>query len=260
MTEALRMRRNRVRTMFLMVMLACVAPVLDAIDHARQESRIDNAVARFGVTGQGVLIAILDRGIDWQNDDFRNDDGTTRIQYIFDLTDDTGANVPGNPYKIGTIYTRDQIDRALRGEVTLATRDAVGHGTTTAGLAAGNGRNSTDRKYRGVAPNASLLVVNITSDGVPAHDDQPAETAYYQSDRIPMAMDFVRDKARELGLPCVMLLNLGSIGGPTDGTSQLSRKIDEIVGPNKPGLIFVTGAGDDGGGANHAGGVIQPSM
>ena len=48
-------------------------------------------------------------------------------------------------------------------------------------------------------------------------------------------------------MPVVMLLNLGSIGGPTDGTSALSRKIDDTVGPDHPGVVFVTGTGDDGG-------------
>jgi hypothetical protein len=47
------------------------------------------------------------------------------------------------------------------------------------------------------------------------------------SDR-SVALDFVRDKAHELGLPAVMLLNLGSQGGPTDGTSDLARKIEFV--------------------------------
>ena len=53
-----------------------------------------------------------------------------------------------------------------------------------------------------------------------------------------------------------MLLNLGSQGGPTDGTSDLARKIDATVGPGIPGLVFVTGAGDEGGVANRAGGNV----
>ena len=229
---------------------------LNAIDKVRLETGVDAAIAKYGITGRNVVVGILDRGIDWLNNDFRNGDGTTRVAYIFDLTDDTGAHATGNSYGVGTIYTRAQINQALTSGVALPTRDAVGHGTTTTGLAAGNGRNSLGGKYRGIAPNATIISVKIVSDGAPAHDDQPAESAYFQSDRILVAIDFVRDKAAELGMPAVMLLNLGSQGGPTDGSSSLARKIDATVGSGIPGLVFVTGTGDDGNMPNRAGGTV----
>ena len=197
-------------------------------------------------------LLFLDRGIDWQSDDFRNDDGSTRIAYIFDLTDDTGANWQNNSYGMGTIYSRAQIDSALNNLRPLSFRDAVGHGTTTSGIILGNGRNSADRKWRGVAPNATIICIKIVTEGVPAHDNQPAEVPFYDPSRIPTAIDFAVAKAKELGMPCVMLLNLGSIGGPSDGTSELCRKVDETVGDGIPGLVFVSGASDDGGNANHA--------
>ena len=217
-----------------------------AIDRVRAETGVDKAVAVLGVSGEGVIVAVMDRGIDWESNDFRNDDGTTRIAYIFDLSDDAGADDPNNPYGRGTIYTRRQIDRALFGGPALATRDAVGHGTTTTGIPAGNGRNSADRKYRGIAPNATIIAVKVAG-GAPAHGNQPAEPDWYVGlSGLHAAIDFVVDKARELSMPVVMLLNLGSVGGPTDGTSALSRKIDETVGPDHPGIVFVTGTGDDG--------------
>src|SRR5207253_995946 len=145
--------------------------------------------------------AIMDRRIDWYNDDFRNDDGTTRIEYIFDLTDDQGANRAGNAYKLGTIYTKKEIDAALTAKTRLATCDAQGHGTTTAGIACGSGRNSPGRKYRGVAPDASILVVKICSDGVQAHHDEPEEKFFWQPERVPVAIDFICGKAQELRLP-----------------------------------------------------------
>lgn len=187
-----------------------------AMDQARVETRVDEAAAKFGVDGRGVIIAILDRGIDRQNEDFRNGDGTTRIKYIFDLTDDSGANAADNTFGKGTIYTEGQINAALNGGLALPFRDAVGHGTGTAGIAAGNGRNVA--KYHGVAPAATLIIVKVTSDGAPAHDDQLAESPFYDPARLPIAIDFVKEKAAELAKPCVMLLNLGSIRGPTDGT------------------------------------------
>jgi len=224
------------------------------MDMARVENRTDQAVAAFGSTGQNVIVAIIDRGIDWRNQDFRKDDGSTRIKYIFDLTDNTGANAPGNTYAAGTIYTEAQINAALNGGTALVTRDAVGHGTTTTGIAAGDGSNLASRKYRGVAPSASIIAVKFTTEGAPAHDGQPAESPFYQPALFPKALDFVRDKSIELGMPAVMLANFGSPGGPTDGTDELSRKIDSTVGAGKRGLVFVTGPGDDGGMPNRAGG------
>ena len=232
--------------------IAGLAISLPAMDVARVETRVDQAVTRFGVNGQGVLVAVLDRGIDWKNDDFRNDNGTTRIKWIFDLSDDTGAFAPGNTYGVGTIYTEAQINAALTGGPTLATRDAVGHGTTTTGIMCGNGRGLPSRKYRGVAPNAGIIIVKITG-GAPAHDSEPAEANFYDGARVLIGFDFVRDKAAALGLPCVMLPNVGSPGGPTDGTSEWCRKVDGMV---KPGLLFVNGTGDDGGAANRVTGTL----
>ena len=115
------------------------------------EQEIKSALARssYNVSGKGVAVAILDRGIDWRHADFRNADGSTRIAAIFDLTDKTGATAANNKYGVGTVYTGAQIDAALNGGATLATRDAVGHGTATAGNCCGNGRASNGRRTSG---------------------------------------------------------------------------------------------------------------
>ena len=231
---------SAIRAALAFVLIAGIGDVGLALDRVRVETRVDEAVEALGVSGTDVIVAVLDRGIDWESNDFRNDDGTTRIAYIFDLSDDTGAAAPGNAYGRGTIYAKQQIDEALVTGGTLATRDAVGHGTTTTGIAAGNGRNSADRKYRGVAPNATIIAVKVVAG------EGGNEPHFYDYAALPLAIDFVVDKARELSMPVVMLLNLGSIGGPTDGTSALSRKIDETVGSDHPGVVFVTGTGDDG--------------
>ena len=235
-----------IRTVLAFLLIIGVGDVGLALDRVRVETSVDKAVAALGVSGAGVIVAILDRGIDWESNDFRNEDGSTRIAYIFDLFDDSAAAAPGNSYGRGTIYTREQIDQALFSGTRLPTRDAVGHGTTTTGIAAGNGRNSADGKYRGIAPNATIISVKIAT-GAPAHGNEPAEPPWYVGTAgVNVAMDFVVDKARELSMPVVMLLNVGSIGGPTDGTSAFCRRIDETVGPDHPGIVFVNGTGDDG--------------
>lgn len=247
------MRNNfSVKTILVICFIIIIInPSLFATDSVRVETRINEAIAQFGVNGQNVAVAILDRGIDWRSNDFRNSDGTTRIAYIFDLTNDTGKSWSNNPYGVGTIYSRAQIDSALNNLRPLLFRDAVGHGTTTSGIILGNGRNSINNKYRGVAPNATIICIKIVTEGAPAHGSELAEAPFYDPERIPTAIDFAVAKSAELGMPCVMLLNIGSLGGPSDGTSELCRKIDQTVGAGKPGLVFITGTSDDGGNPNH---------
>lgn len=249
-------RWTRGATVALLVMVFLMSrAAADPLAHV--EARADQARAVHGVTGAGVIVAVFDRGIDWRHDDFRNDDGTTRIEGILDLTDDTGSSAPGNPYGVGTLYTRAQIDAALSGSgPALATRDAVGHGTATAGGCCGNGRASVGRKYIGIAPNATLLIIKAVTEGAPAHGAVPAEAPFNQPQRLAKGVQYVKDTSARLGLPAVMLWNFGSIGGPTDGTGLYAELIDSTVGPGIPGLVMVTGTGDDGGGVNHAAGVV----
>jgi len=234
------------------------APLLPAMDKARVETKVDEAVRKFGVFGRDVLIAILDRGLDWKNNDFRNPDGTTRLEGILDLSDPSGANAPGNSYG-GTLYTKAQINAALAGGTALTYRDAVGHGTTTTGIAAGNGRNSRDWKYRGEAPKARILSVKIVG-GAAAHDDQPAEAAFGGTPALRTGIDYAVARAVELGLPLVILPNVGNIQGPMDGSSITSKKVDATVGPGKPGIVYVQGSSDDGGEDNHALATVAPGQ
>src|ERR1039458_1697999 len=69
-----------------MIYLAVAAATLPGLDLVRVETRSDQASSQYGVSGKGVIYAMIDRGIDWQNNDFRNADGTTRIAYIFELS------------------------------------------------------------------------------------------------------------------------------------------------------------------------------
>ena len=105
------------------------------------------------LTGRGCLVAVIDSGIDYYHNDFRNEDGSTRILALWDQT------ISGNPpegYLIGTEYTKEQIDEALkeydagRGRGLVPSVDTSGHGTRVLGIAAGNGRASNGQ-YRGVA-------------------------------------------------------------------------------------------------------------
>jgi minor extracellular serine protease Vpr len=227
------------------------------MDALRQETGLDQVYQQYSLSGQGVALAMIERGIDYRHPDFIDANGNTRIAYLYDMVDPSGANDPDNPYGIGTIYTRSQIDAALSSGTPLATNDRYGHGTACTGIAAGDGSGMPAAPYRGVATGATLIVVKVMQDGFPATGGIPAQTAFFDPTYIPVALQFVEDKTTELGLPSVSLLNLGSIGGPTDGSSAICRAIDDFVAP---GRLFVCGVGDDGGNDNRASGSVGQGM
>lgn len=177
-------------------------------DVGRQTSCIDSVqIAPYALTGQGILIGVVDSGIDWENPDFRNEDGTTRIAALWDQT------ISGNPprgYNSGTEYTEDEINRALaetdpavRAGI-VQSRDVSGHGTAVAGIAAGNGSGSEGRRFRGAAPEAKLVVVKM---GIPRKDGFPRTT------ELMLGVDYVIRKAVEVRMPVAVNLSFGNTYG-----------------------------------------------
>lgn len=151
--------------------------------------------------GNGVLIGIVDSGIDYSLPDFRYPDDTTRILALWD------QSIPGNPpqgYAIGTEYTREEINAALTAESReererlVPSRDVSGHGTAVAGIAAGSGEN------RGVAPGSELIIVKM---GVPQADGFPRTTELMQG------VDYIVKKALEYRMPVAINLSFGNTYG-----------------------------------------------
>ena len=97
-----------------------------------------------GLSGEGILVGVVDSGVDYFHPDFRNEDGSSRILKLWD------QSIPGNPpegYIRGTEYMKDEIDEALalgetEGRRLVPSRDFSRHGTAVLGIAAGNGRAS----------------------------------------------------------------------------------------------------------------------
>ena len=107
-----------------------------------------------GLTGKGTLVGFIDSGIDYTSSAFINEDGTTRIDYIYDLSQG------------GMVYNRADINRALQSGnpcSIVQQRDTLGHGTHVAGIAGAGGRIL--RENYGVAYESSIAMVKITAGG-----------------------------------------------------------------------------------------------
>lgn len=161
---------------------------------------------QYGLLGSGVLVAVIDSGIDYFHPDFRNEDGSSRILTMWDQT--VQGRAPEG-FVTGAEYTKEDIDEALNAgsrEAAYAIvpeRDLNGHGTQVTGIAAGNGRSSGGR-YRGVAPESDLIIVKL---GVPREGGFPRTTELMQ------AMEYVIRKSEEYGRPVAVNLSFGNTYG-----------------------------------------------
>ena len=219
-------------------------------DVGRQVSCIDAVqTAPYNLSGRGILIGIVDSGIDYENPDFRNEDGTTRIVSLWDQSI-TGR--PPSGYATGSEYTQEEInaalaepDRTVRSRI-VPSRDTSGHGTAVAGIAAGNGRGSEGRIYRGAAPEAELLIVKM---GTPRPDGFPRTT------ELMLGVDYVIRKALELRRPVAVNISFGNTYGSHDGTSLVERFLNDISDTWKN--VICIGSGNEGTTAGHASGRVS---
>jgi subtilisin family serine protease len=180
-------------------------------------------------TGKGVKIGIIDFGIQFALSIFRNADGTTRIQEIWDQSSDMSPEHP-NPYGYGRIYSRDEINRALLEKdpyLALGYRpsqiDSVGatHGTVVGGIAAGSPFVTSQGEIRGVATGAELIVVCLASEYTGGlHNLGDSVTALEAAHRIINAAG---------DSPCVINMSLGSSGGAKDGSSLVVQALDNLL-------------------------------
>ena len=186
----------------------------------------------YNLTGKGVVIGIIDSGIDYTHTDFRNEDGTSRVLYIWDQT------IQGSPpagFKNGAEYNNAQLNTALSNPQPLSvvpSTDTAGHGSAVAGISAGNGRSSSGAFLKGAAPEASLIAVKLGHRGV---------ENFTRSTEIMRAVKYIIDKAEALNMPVSINLSYGTNNGSHDGTSLFETFIDTMADRWKTVINVATG-------------------
>lgn len=237
-------------------------------DRGRQSAGIDNNLGQRVVsqTGRGVVVGVIDSGIDFRHLDFTvpgSGGRQTRIKGLLDMTvygtqspePNWNYSLPGQSALIGHLYTEADINAALQSAKPadqstdiVKQRDKSGHGTHVAGTAAGNGLASpSSGTYAGMAPEADLIIVK-------ASRQNDGNATFRTTDTIN-AMKFIQQRAAELNGPFVINMSLGGQLGPHDGTNVDERAIDNLVNSG-PGRAVCVAAGNDGDASIHASGVV----
>ncbi len=197
-----------------------------------------------GLTGQGVVVGIVDTGLDVSHPDLQTKDGKSRVRYLIDFSRAAGDRQPELEAEYGctadtdcAIYSNEDLDAVLQDDVTgNEPTDTFGHGTHVASLAAGNGLSSKVPRYIGVAPEATIFGARVSRAGDGAIQDAD----------IIQATRFIFEQAEQLHMPAVVNLSLGSDFGTHDGSSALEQGLASFVGPEFPGRAIVVAAGNSG--------------
>jgi len=246
------------------------APV-DGLWHADVKTGSLTGAAK--ATGKGVIVAIIDSGIDFTHPMFMSQitpTKKTRILKIWDqgLVPTAIAQCPDKTLlestkTYGVEFSSAQIDTHLNGGAKIAHKDCHGHGTHVAGIAAGGNLfpASGDAKFVGVAPEADIIAVKFFDN--PEHIFYRKPDGSQDTDEVGPSAQFhdavlycLRTAKRMVPNPKPVVINMsfGDDSHPGDGLDDDARWADKLMDPahaatdnNFPkGAILVKSAGNEG--------------
>lgn len=175
--------------------------------------------------GTGVIMGIIDTGIDFSHPDFKDALGNSRIKYLWDMTKPVAANTP-TAFGYGQEWTNTDIDLGLCTHSDLV---HWGHGTGSSGISAGNGLSVNH--YEGMAPKADIMVVALDFN----------RTGFTIADGV----SYLLDKAQQLAKPISINISVGDYYGSHDGTDLETQLINSLI-TAAPGRVLTAAAGNAG--------------
>lgn len=201
---------------------------------SNRASCIPSVWNNYALTGEGVLIGFLDTGIDYTHNAFKDSNGNTRIEFIYDL-------------EKGVVYDKNKINEALKSSnpsSVVPEVDLSGHGTHVAGIACAGGNINFDNY--GVAYNSSIAMVKITGE-------KNLKSAL--STQLMRGLKFLIDRSNEINKPLVVNISLSTNDGSHNGSSLLEKYIQTFTQLQK--AVIVVAAGNEGNTGHHVGGKIR---
>jgi len=225
-------------------------------DKSNEDSGITRVLNQpfLNLSGRGVIIGFVDTGIDYTKEAFKFEDGTSKILSIWDQTID--GQRPDYLY-YGSVYTKEQIDAALKSEEPYSlvpTQDEDGHGTFLASVAASNETN----EYIGAAPKASIIAVKLRRAHpffIERYALSESNPNLYESTDYLLGIKYILDRSEELNVPVVICIGMGSNGSAHDGSSLFEDYLSFVA--RRTGYAFITAAGNESNAKHHTQGRIE---
>lgn len=183
-------------------------------------------------TGEGVVLGIMDVGVDLTHPNFL--DSTLTVSRVKAFWDQLSKDTVGSSLPVGRDYTTAE-------DIAAKQRSYDGliqtHGTHTLGIAAGNGYGSV---YRGMAFDSEICAVsNAVSNDIELIDS--ADYYKYTSATDALGFKYLFDYADSVGKPCVASFSEGYTVGNDAEDSLFCEYLSKLVGE---GRIIVASAGN----------------
>ena len=214
----------------------------------------------FTLRGSGVLVAVIDTGIDYTNSIFIREDGTSKIIALWDQTIDSSNQYPERIF-YGTEYSSEQINLALKSsnpyEIVPSTDDN-GHGTMLAGIIAGT--ESLQNGFSGVVPDAELVVVKLkqAKQNLKEFFFIPSGVPCYQENDILWALEYIVQLTARLKRPCSICIGIGTSQGSHDSRGPLNDILS--LYSDAHGICVSISTGNEGSVRRHYFHTFEPSI
>lgn len=197
------------------------------------------------VSGENILVAVIDSGVDYLHKDLIDDNNSSKILYLWDQ--ENNSKKPPEGMIFGSEFNREEINKAIQNQDNSLSKDNTGTGTMACGIIAGQG--NINREYRGIARGVDLIVVKLRE-----YKDiyYKGKISYEMSDFVA-ALTYAFNISIKENKPLIVNFTVGTIS-----SINIEAAIIESYGIlEKSGIVLVSGAGNEGNTDIHFAGTLK---